>query len=557
MLSEIYIENIAVIEKVSVNFNNGFNVFTGETGAGKSIIIDAINAVLGQRTSKELIRSGAQKAVVSAVFSNFNSHSLQLLSEMGYEPDEDGVIILYREMYASGKNLCRINGVPANVSALREISKILITIHGQHESYELLTPDLHMQYLDFFGKLENDISEYKKEFIKYRDLKTKLNSGKESESERLKKLDMLRYQIDELEQAELEIGEDEQLLSRRKMLQGSETIRQCISSACALLSGDEDYDGAVSAIKNACDEINEASEYQEDLSVIASRLNDVYYEIEDISDELSRNDDFSYDTQQELEEVEERLDLIYKLQRKYGPSIEAILESLEQAKSEFEYLDSYEYNMEKLLSQYKEQKKLCESLAKNISEKRIQSSERFSEEVESQLAFLDMPNVKLYFDIQHTELCETGCDKVEMMISPNVGEEAKSISKIASGGELSRIMLAIKNVLAEGDHTGTLIFDEIDTGISGSAAHKVGLKLKETSRTKQIICITHQTQLASLANTHFLIKKEVRNDRSFTEVNELDFSQRVKELARIMSGTDVSSLTLQHAEEMLKKGLEA
>ncbi len=557
MLSEIYIENIAVIEKVSVNFNNGFNVFTGETGAGKSIIIDAINAVLGQRTSKELIRTGAQKAVVSAVFSDFNSHSLQLLGEMGYEPDEDGVIILYREMYASGKNVCRINGVPANVGALREISKILITIHGQHESYELLTPDLHMQYIDFYGKLENDISEYKKEFIKFRDLRTKLNSGKESESERLKKLDMLRYQIDELEQAELEIGEDEQLLSRRKMLQGSETIRQCILSACSLLSGDEDYDGAVSAIKNACDEINEASEYQEDLSAIAGRLNDVYYELEDISDELSRNDDFSYDTQQELEEVEERLDLIYKLERKYGPSIEAILESLEQAKSEFEYLDSYEYNMEKLLSQYREQKKLCENLAKNISEKRIQSAKRFSQEVERQLTFLDMPNVKLYFDIQVTELCETGCDKVEMMISPNVGEEAKSISKIASGGELSRIMLAIKNVLAEGDHTGTLIFDEIDTGISGSAAHKVGLKLRETSRTKQIICITHQTQLASLADTHFLIKKEVRNNRSFTEVNELNFEQRVKEIARIMSGTDVSPLTLKHAEEMLKKGMES
>ncbi len=553
MLCEIYIENIAVIEKVSVSFTSGFNVFTGETGAGKSIIIDAINAVLGQRTSKELIRTGEQKAVVSAVFGELNDENIKALENLGFSPDEDGTVILYREMLANGKNICRINGMPANVSMLKEASKSLVTIHGQHESYELLTPELHMRYLDYYGKLNELVDKYELEYNKYREIKNKLDSQNDNESERLKKIDMLKYQIDEIEEACLEEGEDEQLAMRKKALLSSEKIRRCMANAEGLLNGDEDTDGAVSIIKEACDELSDAAQYLEDIEELSQRLNDVYYELDDIANEILRNDDLSDNVEQELEDTEERLELIYRLERKYGSTIGEVLGSLEEAKKELEYLESYEYNMEQLTLALERQNALCIELANEISEKRKRSAEKFSQNVRKQLEFLNMPNVKLFFKFEKVPLYSGGCDKAEMLISVNAGEEPRPISKIASGGELSRIMLAVKNVLADGDFTEALIFDEIDTGISGNAAYKVGLKLKEISKKKQVICITHQTQLACLADSHFLISKDVKNGRSYTSVEALDYDARVNELARIMSGDDVSELTLLNAREMLDR----
>ncbi len=553
MLCEIYIENIAVIEKISVRFTEGFNVFTGETGAGKSIIIDAINAVLGQRTSKELIRTGAQKAVVSAVFGELNGENVKALAELGYEPDEEGLVILYREMLANGKNICRINGMPVNVSALRDASGALITIHGQHESYELLTPDLHMRYLDYYGRLKEKIEQYEAEYDKLKDIQHRLNSQSDNESERLRRIDMLKYQIEETEAAELEEGEDEQLASRKRTLLAAEKIERCVAVADSLLSGDEDTDGAVSMIKQACDELGDAAEYDDDFSELFQRLNDVYYELEDISSELSQSEDFGENAHRELEDIEERLEIIYRLKRKYGDTVEDVLKSLEEAKKELEYLDGYEYNMEKLKAEYEAQKSLCVKLAKEISQKRKETAEKFSKSVKAELEFLNMPHVRLCFDFEDVTLYRGGCDKAQILISANAGEEMRPISKIASGGELSRIMLAVKNVLSEGDFTEALIFDEIDTGISGNAAYKVGLKLKEISQKKQIICITHQTQLASLADTHFFISKSVENGRSYTHVQALGFDERVRELARIMSGDNVSALTLEHAKEMLLK----
>ncbi|MCR5636730.1 MAG: DNA repair protein RecN [Clostridiales bacterium] len=553
MLCEIYIENIAVIEKVSVSFTNGFNVFTGETGAGKSIIIDAINAVLGQRTSKELIRTGEERAIVSAVFGELNGENVKALENLGFYPDEDGAVILYREMLANGKNICRINGMPANVSMLREASKSLVTIHGQHESYELLTPELHMRYLDYYGKLNELVDKYELEYNKYRELKNKLDSQNDNESERLRKIDMLKYQIEEIEEACLEEGEDEQLAQRKKALLSSEKIRRCMANAENLLNGDEDTNGAVSIIKEACDELSDAAQYLDDLEELAQRLSEVYYELDDISNEIMRNDDLSDNVEQELEETEERLELIYRLERKYGSTIGEVLATLEDAKKELEYLESYEYNMEQLTLALEKQNALCIELADELSEKRKQFAEIFSQNVRQQLEFLNMPNVKLSFEFEKVPLYSGGRDKAEMLISANAGEEPRPISKIASGGELSRIMLAVKNVLADGDFTEALIFDEIDTGISGNAAYKVGLKLKEISKTKQVICITHQTQLACLADTHFLISKDVKNGRSYTSVEALDYDARVNELARIMSGDDVSELTLEHAREMLDK----
>lgn len=552
MLSEIYIENIAVIEKVNVSFNKGFNVFTGETGAGKSIIIDAINAVLGQRTSKELIRTGAEKAVVSAVFTDLSDENIKSLEELGFSVDEDGLLILHRELFLSGKNICKVNGVPVNVGTLRELSKILITIQGQHETYELMSPDLHIQYIDFAGHLNDKLSEYREVYRRFKEAEKKLSKNNESESDRLRQIDILRYQIDELTDANLKEGETETLEARKKVLLSSGKIKECLFSAKNALGGDDDFIGAVSLLKEAFYALNDASQYQDELSPIAKRLGEAYYELDDIYLEISNRDDFSTDIEQESELIEERLDLIYRLGRKYGHNISDMLKTLDQSQKELSYLESYEYNMEQLEKEYNKQKEIAVSLAESLSKERKKVAKRLVEDIKAQLIFLDMPNVDLCFNIEKVQLNDNGCDKIEMLISPNAGEALKPVSKIASGGELSRIMLAIKNVLSKGERVGAMIFDEIDTGISGSAAQKVGLKLKETSGDKQIICITHQTQIAALANSHYLIEKQVINDRSYTKVTELDFDMRVRELARIMGGANVSELTLKHAEEMLK-----
>ena len=550
MLSSIYIENIAVIEKTTVSFTDGFNVFTGETGAGKSIIIDAINAVLGQRTSKELIRTGTQRAFVQAQFCELKQESIEKLKQEGFEPDEDGNLIIQREIYTNGRNNCKINGIPVNVSTLRTLANALIVIHGQHESYELLSADVPVRYLHSYGGLNDELEKYRESFRRYKELKNELERVSSSESERLRKMDILKYQIDELMAAELEDGEKEELESRKIILQNREKIQESVLTALELLRGNDESNGIISDIRSAGEQLAQASQFQTQLDDLCQRLESAYYELDDISSELTHFEDF--EEEGELESIEERLDTIYRLERKYGLDISGIIKKLEDFKQELYETENYEFNIEKLRKEYKTYQNMACERADSLLNKRRQASVRFAEDVRQQLKFLDMPNIKLEFDIGNAALNENACDKVEIMISTNVGEELKSVSKIASGGELSRIMLAIKNVLASNDTLETLIFDEIDTGISGSAAHKVGLKLREISNFKQVICITHQAQIACLADCHYLIEKKVKNDRSYTDVKALDNEERVMELSRIMSGANITQLTLSHAREMLE-----
>lgn len=551
MLSSLYIENIAVIEKTNIDLTQGLNVLTGETGAGKSIVIDSINAVLGQRTSKELIRTGATEAFVSACFTDISESAAQEVLNAGFTLDEDNTVILQREISQSGRSTCRINGRPATVGMLKAVGTRLINIHGQHESYELMSPELHINYIDNLGELADDLHKYREAFAKLKKDKAALSMSKTDVAERERRIDLLRYQIDELNAAQLRPGELDELNERKAILLNSEKINKAIMEARACINGDDENDGALQALERASARLSDASAYYADLEKLSTRMRDLLYELEDCGDELSGFDDFECDTN-ELEDIEQRLDLIYKLSRKYGETVEDMLDFLDKATKELQTLEDYEFNMDKLEKNYQKSLEVCNKLAKALSDKRRRVGKTFAEQVKKQMVFLDMPGVELVVSQEKCELNEFGCDTVELLISTNPGEPPKPVSKIASGGELSRMMLAIKNVLADKDGIDTLIFDEVDTGISGSAAHKVGLKLKEVSKNRQVICVTHQTQIASLANTHFLIKKSVKDGRTFTSVKKLDYEERKQELARIIGGVQITDITLKHADEMLK-----
>lgn len=551
MLSSLYIENIAVIEKSDVPLTGGLNVLTGETGAGKSILIDSINAVLGQRTSKEIIRTGAANAFVSAVFSDISEEAAKVITQSGFTVDEDNTVILQREITASGRNNCRINGRPAPVGMLRSIGSLLINIHGQHENYELLSPDLHITYIDNLGGLSDELAEYKDAYSEMKKNRAALSASRTDVAERERRMDLLRYQIDELEAADLKSGELEQLTERRTVLLNSEKINGAIMEARASVSGDDELDGAIQLVETAVHRLSEATGFYPDLETLTNRLQSLLYELEDCGDELSGIDEFESDPA-ELEEIEQRLDLIYRLGRKYGSTIDEMLEYLDNSVKELSELEDYEFNMDRLERNYKASLEKCTRLAQALTDKRLRIAKTFEKQVKEQMTFLDMPGVQLVVQREKCELNELGQDKIELLISTNPGEPPKSVSKIASGGELSRMMLAIKSVLADKDNIDTLIFDEIDTGISGSAAHKVGLKLKEVSKNRQVICVTHQTQIASLADSHLLIKKSVRDGRTFTNVKRLGYEERKQELARILGGTQITEITLRHAEEMLK-----
>lgn len=551
MLSSLYIENIAVIEKSEIRLTNGLNVLTGETGAGKSILIGSINAVLGHRTSKEIIRTGADSALVSATFTDIGEAVAQEITDCGFSLDEDNTVILQREITASGRSSCRINSRPAPLSVLKSIGMKLMNIHGQHENYELLSPDQHITYIDNLGGFHDELESYKAAFEAMRKSKAALSASKTDAAERERRIDLLKYQIDELEAADFQPGEQEQLNERRAVLINSERINKAVINAKACLCGDEEADGALQALEEAVNHLNDASAYYTDLERLAERMQNLLYELEDCGSELSGMEDFECDTG-ELESIEQRLDLIYRLGRKYGTTVEEMLEYLDEAKKELELLEDYEYNMDKLIKSYEKALEKCNTLAKALSDKRKKISKIFADQVKKQMTFLDMPGVELVVKQEKCELNELGCDKLEFLISTNPGEPPKPVSKIASGGELSRMMLAIKSVLADKDNIDTLIFDEIDTGISGSAAHKVGLKLRQVSKTRQVICVTHQTQIASLADSHFLIKKNVKDGRTFTDVTPLSYEERKQELARIIGGAQITEITLQHADEMLK-----
>ena len=553
MISNLYIENIAVIEKTSIDFKKGLNVMTGETGAGKSIVIDSINAVLGNRTSKELIRTGASSAFVSAEFTNLSEKAIAVIYEAGFEL-EDGELLIQREISTTGKNKCRINGRPATVSTLKEIGVQLINIHGQHESYELMSPELHISYIDKLAGLESEIEAYQEVYKKYKKLSAELKKATVDESERERKIDLLKYQIDELEDADLRDGEYEELNEQKAVLQNSEKIIEAIMSSRALMNGDEESSGVLENLQEINSQLSDISEYMSEVEPINSRIESAIYELEDCLSELTGLTDLVDTDGGSLDSIEERLDLIYTLGKKYGSTIKEMLDFLDKAKKELNALVMYDENREALIKECDKAYKKAEKLAKALSEKRKATSAEFADKVCEEMAFLDMPNVKLVVVQEKCELNSLGCDNIEFLISTNPGEPPKPISKIASGGELSRMMLAVKNVLSDKDDIDTLIFDEVDTGISGSAAQKVGLKLREVSKSRQVLCVTHLAQIAAMGNSHFKISKSVRDEKTFTKVEELDHEGRKQELARIIGGTEMTKASLDYAEEMLRAG---
>ncbi|WP_312693589.1 DNA repair protein RecN [Caproiciproducens sp.] len=552
MLSQLYIENIAVIEKTGIDFHSGLNVLTGETGAGKSIVIDSINAVLGERTSRELVRTGARSAFVTAVFSDLGEQALNKLTELGYLPEEDGTVMIQREIHADGKAVCRINSRPATVSVLKEIGSLLISIHGQHESYDLLSPDVHIRYIDRMGVPETLLSGYRSAYSSMQHLKSTLDSFHMDETQKARQIDLLSYQINELEVADLRIGEQEELNKTRTRYLNSEKIAAAINTAKAALNGEEDFDGALSAVASTADALAEAEKYLPELHELSERIRNIRYDLEDCGEEIrSFSSDLEYDPA-DLERIEDRLDILYRLGLKYGGSVENMLAFLEKSKTQLEDIQLADERILQLTNEYQKAKAETEKLAKEISACRKKTANNFMAKVKAELRFLDMPDIDFQVQQESCPLNPLGCDKLQFLISTNPGEPAKPMAKIASGGELSRIMLSIKTVLAGKDDIDTLIFDEVDTGISGSAAQKVGLKLHEVAGNRQVICVTHLAQIAALADAQYLIKKQVKANKTFTEVDELDYEGRKQELARIMGGSQITPLLLENAAEMLK-----
>ena len=550
MLAQLFIQNIAVIERASLDLDQGFTVLTGETGAGKSIIIDAIHAVLGERTSRELVRSGAQGASVSALFTGLDPETLALLDRLSIPREEDGSLLVQRDIRLEGRSPCKLNGAPATVSMLKELGPRLITIHGQHESYELLSPEVHVSYLDSFAGLEGLLAEYQQAYRDLRETQRQLEALQADEGEKARLCDLLRYQIDEIEGANIRQGEREELEVQREVIRNSEKIAASLELLRGLLSGDEEGNGLLAGLEQASVEAERVGAYLPELADAGQKLREAGYLVEDVDVSLrSAGVDFDPALQ---ESIEERLDLLYRLGLKYGGSEEKVLAFLEDARRRLHQIEFADEERERLEGLYEEQKHRAIALAKELSGKRQEAAAQFIRQVKEELSFLNMPGIQFETEIQRVPLYSMGCDKLQFLVSANKGEPPRPMSKIASGGELSRIMLAIKTVLSGKDRVPTLIFDEVDTGISGSAASKVGQKLKQVSKNRQVLCITHLAQIAALADHHFLIEKRVEGERTFTQVRELDFEGRKGEVARIIGGEAVTGLQLEMAEEMLK-----
>ena len=552
MLSELYIENIAVIEKSNINFAEGLNALTGETGAGKSIVIDSIGAVLGFRTSRELIRTGADKAVVTALFTDISERVRQNLVELGFE--SDGELLISREITLSGKNNCRVNGKVATVSMLKDLGKLLINIHGQHESYELMSPDLHIRYIDELGNLSGLLDEYREAFDEYKSLEHELKKKRYDEQERSRKIDILRFQIDELSSAEITVGERDELMEKRTALSNVERISEALSAAIYKLGGDmSEGSPALNLLDDASSDLSSAARYHSGVEEISERLSNLTYELRDIYSECEDVlSDLDADPEL-LDKIEQRLDLLSTLSKKYGSTEEEMLSFLTDAQKELEALMNFEEHFENLRMDMEKAYSKASSLAQNISEKRRETSARFCESVSSEMHFLDMPNAVLAVEQKPCDLYELGADTIEFLISANVGEPPKPVAKIASGGELSRMMLAIKTVLSETDPTDTLIFDEVDSGVSGSAAERIGMKLKEVSKGTQVLCVTHLPQIAAQAKNHYKITKRTEEGRTFTSVDVLSEQGRVEELARIMGGVTVTDSAREYARDLINK----
>ena len=550
MLSELYIENIAVIEKAGIQFRKGLNILTGETGAGKSIVIDSIHAVLGERTSRDLVRTGAKSAFVSASFDELPDTVLEKAREYGFEP-EDGGLLLQRTISAEGKSSCRVNGRPTSVSVLRDLGRLLLSIHGQHDTYELLSPELHLAYVDRMGETELLLEDYRKEYREMEHCRKEWEKLQMDETNKARRIDLLQYQIQELEAAQLHPGEQEELAARKTLYGNSEKVSASLGEARACLEGGEEDGGAVSEVQSAAAALQEAARFLPTLSETAERLQTLSYDLQDCQEMLrDASSQLDYDPAQ-LEEIEERLDLLYRLGLKYGGTEEAMLEYLEKCQAELETITLSEEHAARFAEAYQKARKKAKQHAAVLSEKRREAGKVLAGRVQEELKLLDMPNVRFEVEQTSCELSPDGADKLQFLVSTNPGEPPKPSAKIASGGELSRIMLALKTVLSNQDIVGTMIFYEVDAGIGGSAAGKVGKKLKEVSRSRQVICVTHSAQIAAMAETQFRIEKKVLENRTFTDVHLLSHEERQKEIARMIGGTDVTELTMRNAEEML------
>lgn len=549
MLFQLFIKNVAVIESASIDFENGFNVFTGETGAGKSILIDSINAVLGGRTSRDLVRTGEGKAVVSAVFTDISKETEKVLEELGYDIEDE--LLISREISAEGKSICKVNMRPATAGVLKQLSSVLIDVHGQHDSAVLQNPELHIGYIDSFGNTESELSEYRESFKKLKSVDREIKKIISDDSDKTARIDMLKFQISEIESAAIEEGEEEELLSLSKRIKSAENIMGLISETVGALDGNGESEGALDGLSTAIENCARLAEFFPQYEGLSEKFKEIYYEFEEFANDVKDNaDELDFDPALQ-NRTERRLDQIFRLKRKYGGSVEEMFKYYNKATEELENIEFSEERLEKLQKEREQLFGETAKLADILTKKRSAAAEAFERAVSEELSYLNMPNVRFKVNFEETDFTESGKDNLEFYIATNAGEPLKPLTKIASGGELSRIMLSIKNVLADNDNVDTLIFDEVDTGISGSAAQKVGQKLKQVSKGRQIICVTHLAQVAAYADNHLLISKNTEGGRTFTSVESLEKEGRVNELARIMGGTMTEALK-KSAEELLE-----
>ena len=552
MLSQLYIENIAVIRQATIDFQQGFHVFTGETGAGKTILISAINAVLGGRTFKEIIRSGETRATVSALFTEIPEELCKKIEVLGY-PLEDNQLLVQREIDLSGKGQCRLDGRPATAAMLREVCSLLIDIHGQHDNQELLSAEKHLGFLDSYGAYPQEMAAYTAAYERMCECAARLDKLQMDESYKLQRMDILQFQIKEIGDAKLTDGEEERLVEQQKRIRNAERITESLGAVYTLLNGNgEEMRGVLEALEEVSTELDTAAKYLTEFEGYSEKLSDAYYMLEELGSRARDTlEDADFDPRQ-LDAIESRLDTIYKLKKKYGNSIAEILEYFERISEEYQSLELSDELTAHLQRELDEANLVLHTVAEALTACRLAAAAEFSERVEQELAYLDMVGVRFSITRREKPYGPTGADEMEFMICTNTGEEAKPLAKIASGGELARIMLAIKNVLAEKDGIGTIIFDEVDTGVSGRAAQKIGKKLAEVARHRQVICVTHLAPVAACAAHHYRIYKTVEDGRTFTRVEELTRPQRVQELARIMVGENITESALKSAEEMLE-----
>lgn len=551
MLSELYIENLAVIEKATIDFSDKLNVFTGETGAGKSILINGINAILGQRVTKDIVRTGTDKAVISALFTDIGDNVLQVLDELGISA-EDGQLFLTREIRSDGGSVARVNSRAVNVSVLKAIGETLVTIHGQHDNQILMAPERHIEILDSYAESEALIEDYHSSFRELQSIAKKINKIKTEQSKKEFRMAELADIVEEINALNIHEGEDKEIEAELNISKNAVAISEALYMAKQLLSGDDDTDGAVEMTQRASKSVEGYTDIMTEISPIYDRISSAAIEMEDISEEIgSLLDSLDIDPKR-YDYLNQRSDELRRIMKKYGPELDDVLTTLENSQNELDELSGAEQSLDELNNEKERLLAEVSKKAKALSDHRKKAGERFVSQVTEELEFLNMPKVKLVVQQKTGKLTINGMDSIEFLISANLGEEPKPIAKIASGGELSRIMLALKNVIAEKDSIGTLIFDEIDTGVSGRAAQKIGIKLKQISRLRQVLCVTHLAQMAVMADNHLLIEKNIQGDRTVTTVRTLDHEQRKYEIARIMGGENITELMLENAEQYLK-----